>query len=102
MDGRGRCTDSAFVERLWRGVKYEEVYLKAYDAVKDVREGIGAYFRFYSDERSYQALAYRTASKVFPQQVDAEDAVLQYAEKGVVKGAGSGTIYSVRSRHEGN
>ena len=60
MDGRGRYADNIFVERLWRSVKYEEVYLKAYDNVAQARQGITAYFEFYNHQRLHQALGYRT------------------------------------------
>jgi len=65
MDGKGRCMDNVFVERLWRSVKYEEVYLKAYQNVPEARMGIGAYMRFYNEERPHQALGYRTPREVF-------------------------------------
>ena len=65
MDGKGRYSDNLFVERLWRTVKYEEVYLKAYKDGKDARIGIGDYFRFYNTERPHQALDYRTPGEVF-------------------------------------
>jgi putative transposase len=60
MDGKGRCLDNVFVERLWRSVKYEEVYLHAYDSVAEARAGIGRYLAFYNDERPHQALGYQT------------------------------------------
>ena len=60
MDGRGRFADNIFVERLWRSLKYEEVYLKAYDNVAQARQGIAAYFEFYNHHRLHQALGYRT------------------------------------------
>jgi len=60
MDGKGRCLDNVFVERLWRSLKYEEVYLHAYDSVSKARAGIGRYFRFYNTERPHQALGYQT------------------------------------------
>ena len=60
MDGRGRYADNIFVERLWRSLKYEEVYLKAYDNVAQARHGIAAYFEFYNQQRLHQALGYRT------------------------------------------
>ncbi len=60
MDGRGRFADNIFVERLWRSVKYEEVYLKAYENVAQARHGIAAYFEFYNHQRLHQALGYRT------------------------------------------
>ena len=56
MDGRGRALDNIFVERLWRSVKYEEVYLKEYAAMGDAVAGIGGYFHFYNDRRPHQAL----------------------------------------------
>ena len=63
MDGKGRYTDNIFVERLWRTVKYEEVYLKAYAYAKEARRELGAYFRFYNDQRPHQALGYRTSGQ---------------------------------------
>jgi len=60
MDGTGRYIDNIFVERLWRSVKYEEVYLHAYDSVAEARAGIGHYLRFYNEERVHQALGYQT------------------------------------------
>ncbi len=65
MDGKGRYNDNLFIERLWRSVKYEEVYLKAYQDGKDARIGLGNYFRFYNTERPHQALGYRTPAEVF-------------------------------------
>jgi len=65
MDGKGSYTDNLFIERLWRTVKYEEVYLKAYRDGKEARVGIGEYFRFYNTERPHQALGYRTPAEVF-------------------------------------
>ena len=65
MDGKGRYTDNIFVERLWRTVKYEEVYLKAYANAAEARKELGAYFRFYNNQRPHQALGYRTPAEVF-------------------------------------
>jgi len=65
MDGKGRYSDNLFIERLWRTVKYEEVYLKAYQNGRDARVGIGDYFRFYNTERPHQALGYLTPAEVF-------------------------------------
>ena len=65
MDGKGSYNDNLFIERLWRTVKYEEVYLKAYQDARDARAGLGAYFRFYNAERLHQALGYRTPAEVF-------------------------------------
>ena len=60
-------SDNIFVERLWRSVKYEEVYLKAYADVPEARRGIGAYLRFYNDQRPRQAFGYRTPAQAFAQ-----------------------------------
>jgi len=65
MDGKGSYNDNLFIERLWRTVKYEEVYLKAYRDGRDARVGIGNYFRFYNTERPHQILGYRTPAEVF-------------------------------------
>jgi len=64
MDGRGRAFDNIFTERLWRSVKYEEVYLKDYTGVDDARRHLGAYLAFYNTERPHQALDYRTPAEV--------------------------------------
>jgi len=65
MDGKGSYSDNLFIERLWRTVKYEEVYLKVYQDARDARIGLGSYFRFYNTERPHQALGYRTPAEVF-------------------------------------
>ena len=65
MDGKGRYTGNIFVERLWRTAKYEEVYLKAYANSSEARRELGAYFRFYNDQRPHQALEYRTPAEMF-------------------------------------
>ena len=65
MDGRGRCMDNIFVERLWRSLKYEEVYLKDYASVPEARTGIGRYFQFYNQERLHQSLDYRTPAAIY-------------------------------------
>jgi putative transposase len=64
MDGRGRCLDNVFVERLWRSVKYEDVYLRGYESVPELERGLAAYFRFYNQERPHQSLGYRTPAEV--------------------------------------
>ena len=67
MDGRGRCMDNIFIERLWRSVKYEEVYLKSYETLPDARSALREYFEFYNNERPHQSLDYRTPHEVhFP------------------------------------
>ena len=65
MDGKGRYLDNIFVERLWRSIKYEEVYLKAYQTVAEARVGINAYLEFYNRRRPHQSLGYRTPAQVY-------------------------------------
>jgi putative transposase len=65
MDGRGRAMDNIFTERLWRSVKYEEVYLKNYDSVLDAKDGLTRYFDTYNTRRLHQALNYRTPAEVY-------------------------------------
>ena len=65
MDGKGCWRDNVFVERLWRSLKYEEVYLHAYDDVPEARCGIGAYFGFFNDERPHQGLGYCVPSQLY-------------------------------------
>ncbi len=65
MDGKGRCMDNIFVERLWRSLKYEEVYLNAYAPVAEAKAGIGAWLAFYNEERQHQSLGYRTPRQIY-------------------------------------
>ena len=65
MDGKGRFLDNIFIERLWRSLKYEEVFIKAYGSVLEARRGIGGWLSFYNHERPHQALGYRTPGAVF-------------------------------------
>ncbi len=65
MDGKGRFLDNIFIERLWRSLKYEEVFTKAYASVAEARRGIGGWINFYNDERKHQALGYRTPREIF-------------------------------------
>lgn len=65
MDGRGRVFDNIFIERLWRSVKYEEVYAKNYESVRDAVEGLGRYFQLYNRERIHESLGYRTPHEVY-------------------------------------
>ena len=64
MDGRGRCLDNVFVERLWRSVKYEDIYRHGYEGVPALAQGLGRYFPFDNEERLPQALDYRTPGAV--------------------------------------
>src|SRR6202044_2987618 len=65
MDGKGRYLDNIFIERLWRSLKYEEIFLKAYRSPAEARGGIGAWLTFYNDERPHQTHGYRTPREVF-------------------------------------
>jgi putative transposase len=65
MDGKGRFLDNIFIERLWRSLKYEEVFTKAYTSVAEARRGIGTWITFYNTERKHQALNYRTPNEIF-------------------------------------
>jgi putative transposase len=65
MDGRGRCLDNVFVERLWRTVKHEDIYLRGYETVPDLHAGLRRYFGFYNHERLHQALDYQTPAVVY-------------------------------------
>jgi len=65
MDGRGRCLDNIFVERLWRSVKQENIYLNNYLDVKDARSGLTEYFKFYNQKRRHQSLGYKTPIEIY-------------------------------------
>ena len=64
MDGKGRCFDNIFVERLWRTVKYEDVYLRGYSNPAELREGLKNYFRFYNERRPHQLLGYKILMEI--------------------------------------
>jgi putative transposase len=65
MDGRGRAFDNIFIERLWRSVKYEDIYIKEYATVAELEKGLSAYFSFYNYKRPYQSLGYETPFQVY-------------------------------------
>ncbi len=65
MDGKGRAYDNIFVERLWRSVKYEEVYLHQYLTVSEARRGLDQYFMFYNTERIHESLGYKTPYEIY-------------------------------------
>lgn len=65
MDGRGRCFDNIFTERLWRTVKYENIYLKSYGTIEEARDGLSEYFNFYNRKRRHQALGYKTPEQLY-------------------------------------
>ena len=70
MDGKGRAIDNVFTERLWRTIKYEEVYLKDYGNPREARQSLGRYLEFYNHERPHQSLKYRTPAELFLGEVD--------------------------------
>ena len=65
MDGKGRWVDNVFIERLWRSVKYEDVYLRAYETPIELRTGLARYFDFYNTRRRHSALDRRTPDEVY-------------------------------------
>lgn len=67
MDGKGRCMDNIYCERLWRTIKYEEVYLQAYESVKQAQKSLARYIDFYNQSRPHQALGYKTPAEVYRQ-----------------------------------
>ena len=101
MDGKGRYLDNIFVERLWRSIKYEEVYLKAYQTVAEARTGINAYLEFYNRQRPHQALGYRTPAEVYQHGQEEKGAAAEEAglPSGLVKpsvGAGDSLKLALR------
>lgn len=73
MDGKGRCLDNVFVERLWRSLKYEEVYLNPYAGPPEARIGIGNYLDYFNEDRSHQALRNRTPMEVYRESIAAQE-----------------------------
>jgi putative transposase len=87
MDGRGRALDNIFVERLWRTVKHEDVYLKGYDTMAGLMVGLAQYFSFYNEERPHQALAYRTPDQVYTSGIGGGAVIVDKYGPGVPKEA---------------
>ena len=85
MDHRGRAYDNIFVERLWRSVKYENVYLREYATPREARIGINEYLRFYNEERPHQSLEYRTPKEVYYQSITKQSDCDQSADKSDLK-----------------
>jgi len=65
MDGKGRALDNVYVERLWRSLKYEDIYLKSYETMAQMADGVDRYFQFYNEERFHQSLDYRTPDEMY-------------------------------------
>jgi putative transposase len=82
MDGRGRALDSVFVERLWRAVKYEDIYIQGYEDVPELRRGLDRYFVSYNDARLHQALGYRTPAAVYAMPVPGDLSLFLPAREG--------------------
>jgi putative transposase len=72
MDGKGRCLDNVFVERLWRSLKYEEVYLNPYAGPREARSGIGRYLDYFNEERPHQALGHRTPMEIYRESISTQ------------------------------
>nr|WP_238603062.1 IS3 family transposase [Fimbriiglobus ruber] len=89
MDGRGRCLDNVFVERLWRSVKYEDVYLRGYESVSALTSGLRSYFAFYNGQRLHQSLDYRTPAAVYEGTSGDEERVFRPEALRGVKGFGA-------------
>ncbi len=66
MDGKNRALDNIFVERLWRSLKYEDIYIKQYESVRELKDGVARYFRFYNTERFHQGIGYLTPDEMYP------------------------------------
>jgi putative transposase len=81
MDGRGRVVDNIFTERLWRSLKYEEVYLHDYDSPREAQLSLGRYFNFYNFERPHQTLAYRTPAELYASVVIVPDSHIRREEE---------------------
>jgi putative transposase len=81
MDGRGRVVDNIFTERLWRSVKYEEVYLHDYDSPREAQQNLGRYFNFYNFERPHQALDYHTPADLYYQDCPLPSTVIRRKEE---------------------
>ena len=75
MDGKGRALDNVFVERPWRTVKYEEVYLRAYEGVAKLKRSLKEYFIFYNEARPHQSLGYKTPEKIDREVLDIKEEV---------------------------
>jgi putative transposase len=81
MDGRGRVVDNIFTERLWRSVKYEEVYLHDYDSPREAQQNLGRYFNFYNFERPHQALDYHTPADLYYQDCPVPSTIISRKEE---------------------
>lgn len=102
MDGRGRALDNVFIERLWRSVKYEEVYLREYANGWEAEDRLGDYFRFYCERRIHQSLAYRTPAAVYGKRGGrGSKAQVTEGVRTTIKKSARGTFFSARTRFSG-
>lgn len=97
MDGRGRATDNAIIERLWRSVKYEKIYLNAYENGLDLMLGLTEYFNFYNQDRMHQSLDYKTPSQIHFAEIGSEQPNEFIKTKGIYPGGGAGNESAARS-----
>ena len=81
MDSKGRCYDNIYIERFWRTLKYEEIYLKSYDNVTELKQEVGAYIDYYNHEREHQSLGYKTPFEVFKKTEDSFKFLNGYSSK---------------------
>lgn len=81
MDGKGRCLDNIYIERFWKSLKYEEVYLKSYDSVKQCRREIGLYIQWYNTKRPHQSLSYQTPQAIYQQFIKEKNYDIDYNHK---------------------
>jgi putative transposase len=91
MDGRGRALDNVFVERLWRNVKQEDLYLKGYETAVEMMRGFAEYFRFYNIERPHQSLGYKTPDEVYESAIGGGARIVDKFSKSVSEGSSEAT-----------
>ena len=97
MDGRGRALDNIFVERLWRSVKYEDLYLRGYAGVPELLAGLTRYFEFYNQERKHQSLGYLTPDQAYRTGIGGGARIVDHFNGGSSKPAKSGQRRSAAS-----
>jgi len=76
MDGKGRCIDNVMIERLWRSLKYEDIYLKHYQSVAELYDGLTQYFQTYNHERPHQSLRYKTPYQVYSKPITEREVII--------------------------
>ena len=92
MDGRGRALDNVFVERLWRKVKQEDLYLKGYETAGEMMRGFAEYFQFYSIGRPHQSLGYKTPDEAYESSIGGGARIIdKFSQKSVSEGSSEAT-----------